>query len=77
MQKVDQSAPNNAPSQETRRNCRSRIITYHHDGTVTFWDVLSQEWVRTANPTDQQLSGLPDVEVDRIRRYLQKPSFEI
>ncbi|MEY2604870.1 MAG: hypothetical protein QOH31_2679 [Verrucomicrobiota bacterium] len=77
MQKVDQSAPNNAPSQETRRNCRSRIITYHHDGTVTFWDVLSQEWVRTANPTDQQLSGLPDAEVDRIRRYLQKPSFEI
>jgi len=74
MQKADQSAENNAPSQENPRNYRSRMITYHRDRTVTLWDVCSQEWVRTANPTDQQLSGLPHAEVDRIWRYLRKPS---
>jgi hypothetical protein len=73
MQKANQSAQNctRRLSQETCKNYRSRIITYHSDGTVTFWDVSNQAWARTANPTDQQVSGLPHAEVDRIRRYLQ------
>jgi hypothetical protein len=76
MQKANQSAQNSTQrlSQETCTNYRSRIITYHRDGTVTFWDVSSRAWARTANPTDQQLSGLPHAEVDRIWRYLRKPS---
>jgi len=77
MQKADQSAENNAPSQEKPRNYRSRMITYHRDGTVTIWEVCSQEWIRTANPTDEQLNGLPDAEIDRIRRCVRKPSSEI
>jgi hypothetical protein len=72
MQKANQSAHNSALSQETCTNYRRKIITYHRDGTVTFWDVSSQAWARTANPTDQQLSGLPHAEVDRIRRYLRE-----
>jgi hypothetical protein len=57
MQKANQSAQNSARrlSQETCTNYRSTIIAYHRDGTVTFWDVSSRAWVRTANPTDQQL----------------------
>jgi len=76
MQKANQSAQNSTQrlSQETCTNYRSRIITYHRDGTVTFWDVSSRAWARTANPTDQQLSGLPHAEVNRIWRYLRKPS---
>jgi hypothetical protein len=77
MQKADQSAENNAPSQEKPRNYRSRMITYHRDGTVTIWEVCSQESVRTANRTDEQLNGLPDAEIDRIRRCVRKPSSEI
>jgi len=57
-----------AASQETGRNYRSRTITYHRDGTVTLWDVFSQAWVRTANPSDQLLGGLPLAEIDRIQR---------
>ncbi|HET9376699.1 MAG TPA: hypothetical protein VFO40_17120 [Chthoniobacterales bacterium] len=53
------------------------MITYHRDGTITLWEVYSQEWVRTANPTDEHLSGLPAAEIDRIRRFLRKPSIEI
>ena len=68
MQKANQSAQNSTRrlSQETCTNYRSRIITYHRDGTVTLWDASSQAWARTANPTDQQLGGLPHAEVDRI-----------
>jgi hypothetical protein len=73
MQKANKSDQNNilAASQETGTNYRSRTIIYHRDGTVTLWDVLSREWVRTDNPSDQLLGTLPRAEIDRIRRYLQ------
>ncbi len=77
MKKADEPAENNAPSQEKPHNYRSRMITYHRDGTITLWEVYSQEWVRTANPTDEQLRGLPAAEIDRIRRFLRKPSIGI
>jgi hypothetical protein len=73
MQKTNQSAQNGTLSRETGANYKTRIITYHCDGTVTFWDVSNQAWARTSNPTDHQLGGLPAAEVDRIRRYLRKP----
>jgi hypothetical protein len=73
MPTANKSDQNNilAASQETGRNYRSRTITYHRDGTVTLWDVFSQAWVRTANPSDQLLGGLPLAEIDRIQRYIQ------
>ena len=77
MKKADEPAENNARSQEKPHNYRSRMITYHRDGTITLWEVYSQEWVRTANPTDEQLRGLPAAEIDRIRRFLRKPSIGI
>jgi hypothetical protein len=72
MQKANQSDQNNtlAASQDTGTNYRSRIITYHRDGTVTLWDVFSEEWVRTGSPSDRLLGALPGAEIDRIRRYL-------
>jgi hypothetical protein len=57
-------------SQETGKNYRRRTIIYHRDGTVRLWDVFSQSWVRTADPNDQLLDGLPRAELDRIKRYL-------
>jgi hypothetical protein len=59
-----------AASQETDKNYRRRTIIYHRDGTVTLWNVFSQSWVRTADPNDQLLDGLPRAEFDRIKRYL-------
>jgi hypothetical protein len=59
-----------AASQETGKNFRIRTIIYHRDGTVTLWGVSSRAWVRTADPNDQLLDGLPRAEVDRIKRYL-------
>jgi hypothetical protein len=59
-----------AASQETGRSYRSRTIIYHRDGTVTLWDVSNHAWVRTADPNDQLLDGLPRAEIDRIKRYL-------
>ena len=59
-----------AASQETGKNYRRRTIIYHRDGQVTLWDVSSQAWVRTADPNDQLLDGLPRAEVDRIKRYV-------
>jgi hypothetical protein len=39
-------------------------VAYHRDGTVTMWDVHTQQWVRTGEPSDQQLASL-DHEVRR------------
>jgi hypothetical protein len=61
-----------AASQETGKNYRRRTIIYHRDGTVTLWDVSNQAWLRTADPNDQLLDGLPRAEVDRIQGYLLK-----
>jgi hypothetical protein len=60
-----------AASQQSGKNYRSRTIIYHRDGTVSLWDVSSQTWVRTDNPSDQLLDGLPRAEIDRVWRYLQ------
>ena len=73
MQTANKSDQNNilAASQESGRNYQSRTIIYHRDGTVTLWDMFRQAWVRTANPSDHLLDGLPRPEVDRIQRYIQ------
>jgi hypothetical protein len=61
-----------AASQEAGRNFRTRTIIYHRDGTVTLWEAFSQAWIRTADPSDQLLDGLPRAEIERIQRYLLK-----
>ncbi len=33
-------------------------VTFHADGTVTFWDVYTQQWVRTGSPSNDELASL-------------------
>lgn len=40
--------------------------TFHRDGTVTIWDVYSQSWVRTRNPSVQLLASLGGDERGRV-----------
>jgi hypothetical protein len=40
--------------------------TYHRDRTVTVWDVYSQQWLRTSNPSDRVLASLSTSERDRV-----------
>jgi len=48
-------------------------ITYHRDGTVSFWDVYRRQWARrTSQPTDQQLATLRPYQVDKIHAHLDK-----
>jgi hypothetical protein len=42
---------------------------YHRDGTVTLWDVYTQQWVRTSRPSDRQLAALPSEERERTIRH--------
>jgi hypothetical protein len=46
-------------------------ITYHRDATITFWDVYTQGWVRTSNPSNEQLATLGNQVVDRIRKHVE------
>ena len=40
--------------------------TYHRDGSVTVWDVYSQQWIRTKRPSDQVLASLDNKERQRV-----------
>lgn len=46
--------------------------TYHRDGTVTVWDVYTQQWLRTSRPSDQILASLPAEERERVRRHVAR-----
>lgn len=43
--------------------------TFHRDGTVTIWDVYTQQWVRTAHPLDELLASLSKPEYERVLRH--------
>ena len=46
--------------------------TYHRDGTITYWSVYSQVWVRRAdNVPDRELAAMDRVERTRVQRHLQ------
>ena len=47
-------------------------IGYHHDGSITFWDVNTRGWVRTSCPSDQLLASLDDQGRERIKRHIAK-----
>ena len=42
---------------------------FHRDGSVTLWDVYTQSWTRTGNPTDAQLAAMPSNDRDRAIRH--------
>jgi hypothetical protein len=44
--------------------------TYHRDGSVTLWDVYSQQWVRTDAPSDEVYASLSASERARIMRHI-------
>ena len=39
--------------------------TYHRDRSVTLWDIFTQTWLRTSNPSDEILASLSEEE--RVR----------
>lgn len=45
---------------------------FHRDGTVTVWDVYSQRWLRTRNPSVQLLASLGSEERERIIKHCEK-----
>lgn len=44
-------------------------ITYHRDGSVTLWNVYTQNFHRTAKPSDAILSSLSEKERRRVCRH--------
>lgn len=42
---------------------------YHHDGTVTVWDVYRQQWVRLMHPSDAVLASLSTATRERVMRH--------
>ena len=50
-----------------------KIITLHHDGTVTYWSVLRQVWVQHAHAIDdEEMAALPHTMRPRVIRHLEK-----
>ena len=45
-------------------------VTYHRDGSVTFWDVERQGWVRTDNPSDAQLASMCSTNRKKVIRHV-------
>lgn len=43
---------------------------YHPDGTVTLWDVYTQQWVTTDDPSDQQYAALSPDDRARVMRHV-------
>jgi hypothetical protein len=46
--------------------------TYHSNGTVTFWSVYQQCWVRTADVSDRELAAMSSEERERVIRHLPR-----
>jgi hypothetical protein len=46
--------------------------TYHRDGTVTLWDVYTQQWVRGNNWDDETLATLSSKERARIIKHCRE-----
>lgn len=42
---------------------------YHRDGSVTFFDVYAQRWVRTRRPCDADLAAMNEEERARVCRH--------
>jgi len=53
----------------TRKDADPYRTTYHRDGSVTVWDVYSQQWRRTDRPSDRVLASLSASERARVIRH--------
>jgi len=45
--------------------------TFHRDGTVTVWDVYTQQWKRTYRPNNAILASLSEPERSRVLKHCQ------
>lgn len=50
---------------------KSGRTTYHRDGTVTLWNILSQGWFRVGRVDDEVLATLDDRERQRVIRHTE------
>jgi hypothetical protein len=49
--------------------------TYHRDGTVTYWSVFLQQWVKRANSVpDVELAAMSANERVKVLKHLAKTS---
>lgn len=47
--------------------------TYHRDGTVTYWSVYDQVWIKRAvDVPDQELAAMSSEEREKVQRHLGK-----
>ena len=47
--------------------------TYHRDGTITYWSVHNQVWVkRAADIPDRELAAMSNQEREKVLRHLGK-----
>lgn len=44
--------------------------TLHRDGTVTYWSVYSQQWVRSSSLPDQEYAAIGSEDRERIQAHL-------
>lgn len=42
---------------------------FHRDKTITVWNIFTQSWLRTNNPSDRLLSSLNEQERNRILKH--------
>jgi hypothetical protein len=48
-------------------------ITYHRDGTITYWSVYNQIWEPRQNTIpDKELAAMNDKERVRVKKHLDK-----
>jgi hypothetical protein len=53
----------------TRRNTMK--TTYHKDGTVTYWSVFQQQWIRHSDSvSDQELAAMSAAERAKVLKHL-------
>ena len=44
--------------------------TYHRDHSVTLWDVYTQSWQRTSDPSDEMLAAMEPADRRRVCRHI-------
>jgi hypothetical protein len=44
--------------------------TYHRDGSVTLWNVYTQQWDRSKRFSDNVLASLSEPERSRVMRHI-------
>ena len=45
-------------------------MTYHNDGTVTYWSVYQQQWIRDDTIEDRELAAMDADERERVMDHL-------